>query len=93
MPRVRSVNAQEEIVIPSDVTVTINAREVTVKGKRGTLVRAFKHLSVEMSLGKNKKGENVFRVSVIALQKQCSSRMLDWTAAWLRKQDHARMLG
>ena len=67
MLRVRTVNASEEVVVPGDVTVTVNAREVCVKGKRGTLNRSFKHLSVEMALGKNKKGENVVKVGVFLL--------------------------
>lgn len=62
LSRVRGINAGEEVVVPSDVTVTVNARVVKVTGKRGTLERSFKHASVEMSMGKNAKGEIVVKV-------------------------------
>ena len=37
------------------VTLSVKSRVVTVKGKRGTLVKSFKHLSIEMvKVGKNR---------------------------------------
>jgi ribosomal protein L6P/L9E len=60
--RVRSINAGEEVVIPSDVQVEVKAREIKVTGKRGTLERSFKHASVEMKKCKNAKGEDVIKV-------------------------------
>ena len=33
---------------PLSVTVEVEARKVTVTGKRGTLVREFKHLSIDV---------------------------------------------
>jgi ribosomal protein L6P/L9E len=60
--RVRTINAGEEVVIPSDVQVEVKAREVKVTGKRGTLERSFKHASIEMKKCKNAKGEDVVKV-------------------------------
>mmetsp|Transcript_415 Transcript_415/g.878 ORF Transcript_415/g.878 Transcript_415/m.878 type:complete len:197 (-) Transcript_415:77-667(-) len=59
---VRTINSYQEVVIPEGVTIDIKAREVTVKGKRGTLQRSFKHVSVEMAKATNKKGQPVVRV-------------------------------
>jgi large subunit ribosomal protein L9e len=39
----------DRIDIPDDVTVNVKSRTVTVKGKRGTIVKAFKHLKVEIT--------------------------------------------
>jgi len=36
--------------IPEGVTVTVKTRVVTVKGPRGTLVKSFKHLHVDMKV-------------------------------------------
>jgi len=36
------------IEYPEDVTVEVNARVVTVTGKRGTLTREFKHINLDM---------------------------------------------
>lgn len=37
------------------VTLSVKSRIVTVKGKRGTLVKSFKHLGIEMvKVGKNR---------------------------------------
>ncbi len=59
---VREINASEEVIIPEGVSVEVKARHVIVKGKRGTLERSFKHISVEMSKGKNKKGQDCIKV-------------------------------
>ncbi len=37
------------------VTLSVKSRVVTVKGKRGTLVKSFKHMALELTkVGKNK---------------------------------------
>jgi len=35
--------------IPEGVTLTLKAREITVKGPRGTIVRSFKHMPIDIS--------------------------------------------
>ncbi|XP_066287101.1 large ribosomal subunit protein uL6-like [Branchiostoma lanceolatum] len=51
----RTIKSSEEVKIPEGITVSVNARMVTVKGPRGTLKKSFKHLNVEMKmLGKKK---------------------------------------
>ena len=60
----RPVNSYKETEIIDGVTVDVKARVVTVKGKRGTLVRDFKHLNVEIYKKKNEKtGKDVIVVS------------------------------
>ncbi|XP_038063409.1 60S ribosomal protein L9-like [Patiria miniata] len=44
----RTILSSRYIHIPDNVEVTIKARVITVKGPRGTLTRAFKHLNVEI---------------------------------------------
>ncbi|XP_033632191.1 60S ribosomal protein L9-like [Asterias rubens] len=44
----KTILASRFVEIPENIEVTIKARLVTVKGPRGTLVRNFKHLSVEL---------------------------------------------
>ena len=39
-----------DLVIPDTVKIEVNGRKVRVKGSRGTLVRDFKHLAVDMYL-------------------------------------------
>jgi len=38
--------AEQELEIPEGVTVEAKAREVVVKGKLGTLRKAFKHIPI-----------------------------------------------
>ena len=60
----RAIQSSKECEILAGVTVDIKARVVTVKGKRGTLTRDFKHLNVEIYKTKNKKtGKDVVMVS------------------------------
>merc|ERR1711939_792870 len=51
----RPINSTKECEIIDGATVEIKARVVTVKGKRGTLTRDFKHLNVEIYQSKNAK--------------------------------------
>eukprot|EP01089_Gocevia_fonbrunei_P006827 TRINITY_DN17838_c0_g1_i1.p1 TRINITY_DN17838_c0_g1~~TRINITY_DN17838_c0_g1_i1.p1 ORF type:complete len:192 (-),score=34.26 TRINITY_DN17838_c0_g1_i1:38-613(-) len=52
----KTIHASQNVSIPSDVTITVKSRVVTVKGPRGTLVRAFKHANVQLEiLGKGAK--------------------------------------
>ena len=44
----------------SPVTLSVKSRIVTVKGKRGTLVKSFKHLNIEMA----KVGKNRLRIDI-----------------------------
>jgi len=46
----KTIESSQSVKIPDNVTVSVKARRVTVKGPRGTLTRAFRHLSVEMEL-------------------------------------------
>lgn len=60
----RKINTSTECQIIEGVTVDVKARVVTVKGKRGTLTRDFKHLNVEIYKSKNAKtGNDVLIVS------------------------------
>merc|ERR1712205_215018 len=59
----RPVNSYKECEIIDGATVDVKARVVTVKGKRGTLVRDFKHLNAEIYKKKNEKtGKDVIVV-------------------------------
>jgi large subunit ribosomal protein L9e len=50
----KTLNSERLIKVPENVTVSIKARTVTVKGPRGTLRKAFKHTNIEFSrAGKN----------------------------------------
>ena len=61
----RRINTSTECEIIDGVTVDVKARVVTVKGKRGTLTRDFKHLNVEIYKAKNNKtGKEVIMVSL-----------------------------
>ncbi|XP_002159380.1 large ribosomal subunit protein uL6 [Hydra vulgaris] len=63
----KTVLASETIVIPDGVTLEMNGRSITVKGRRGTLHRNFNHLNLELTFI-NKK---TIRVDVwFALRKQ-----------------------
>ena len=62
----RPINSTKECEIVDGATVEIKARVVTVKGKRGTLTRDFKHLNVEIYQSKNAKtGKPVVVVSAV----------------------------
>merc|ERR1712146_729167 len=44
----KSVNAKGVVKIPDGVEVTVKSRNVVVKGKRGTLTKSFRHMSVDL---------------------------------------------
>merc|ERR1712001_538839 len=44
------INTNQSVTVPDDVDVTVKSRVVTVKGERGTLVKSFKHLAVDISM-------------------------------------------
>jgi large subunit ribosomal protein L9e len=46
----KAVLQEKDIKIPEGVTVAVKARVVTVKGPRGTLTRALKHVNMEITL-------------------------------------------
>lgn len=46
----KTILASATVDIPKNVKVKLRSREVTVTGPRGTLVRSFKHLNLELTL-------------------------------------------
>ncbi|XP_055356613.1 60S ribosomal protein L9-like [Paramacrobiotus metropolitanus] len=44
----KTIQSHQDVVVPQDVEVSVSKRTVTVKGKRGTLVRNFGHIQVDM---------------------------------------------
>nr|CAG4638738.1 EOG090X0DNU [Cyclestheria hislopi] len=46
----KQILVSQTVKVPKDVEVKVKARRVTVKGKRGTLVRDFKHLAIDMEM-------------------------------------------
>merc|ERR1711976_315852 len=44
----KTVNAKGVVKIPDGVEVTVKSRNVVVKGKRGTLTKSFRHMSVDL---------------------------------------------
>lgn len=54
--------SEQDLEIPEDVTISVKAREVTVKGKLGTLTRAFKHIPIEIYKDKSvKSGKSILK--------------------------------
>eukprot|EP01063_Lacrimia_lanifica_P016197 TRINITY_DN2280_c0_g1_i1.p1 TRINITY_DN2280_c0_g1~~TRINITY_DN2280_c0_g1_i1.p1 ORF type:complete len:190 (+),score=104.98 TRINITY_DN2280_c0_g1_i1:46-615(+) len=47
---VKAIKTGETLSIPEGVTVTIKNKEVTVKGERGTLSRAFKEVPIDLKV-------------------------------------------
>lgn len=43
----------EKIEVPKDVKITIKAREITVKGKRGELKKSYKHIKADITQEKD----------------------------------------
>merc|ERR1711981_287775 len=48
--KMKVINTNQSVTVPDDVDVTVKSRVVTVKGERGTLVKSFKHLAVDISM-------------------------------------------
>merc|ERR1712156_864937 len=49
LPRtMKVINTNQSVTIPDEVDVSVKSRVVTVKGERGTLVKSFKHLAVDI---------------------------------------------
>ncbi|GAU87843.1 hypothetical protein RvY_00639 [Ramazzottius varieornatus] len=44
----KAIQAHQDVVIPEGVDVTVSKRKVTVKGKKGTLVRDFSHVQMDI---------------------------------------------
>jgi len=52
----KAIENTQSLKFPSDVSVDVKSRVATVKGKRGTLTRSFKHLNLDMRIeGKKNK--------------------------------------
>merc|ERR1712223_746026 len=52
--RMKIINTNQSVTVPENVDVTVKSRVVTVKGPRGTLVKSFKHLAVDISMPNKK---------------------------------------
>jgi len=46
----KNIQTIDNVVIPTGVTATVNCRQVTIKGPRGTLSRSFTHKAVAIEL-------------------------------------------
>jgi len=51
----RLIYTTRTVAIPDGVTLDVKSREVTVKGPKGTLKRAFKHLTIDFTKVNNNK--------------------------------------
>jgi ribosomal protein L6P/L9E len=61
---VQTILQEQSVEIIDGTTVDVKARVVTVKGKRGTLVRDFKHLNVDIKKIKIK-GKDAIQVKIV----------------------------
>ena len=57
--KMKVVNTHQEVTVPEGIDVSVKARVVTVKGARGTLVKDFRHLAVDMYMPQ----KNIVKVS------------------------------
>lgn len=76
--------SEQELEIPDGVTVDVKARVVTVKGKLGTLTKAFKHIPFELRKEvseKTKKNSLKFRMW---LQKKKRNSLLNTVKSTIR---------
>merc|ERR1712039_377176 len=60
--KMRQMLTMDWVEIPSDVTCTVNARKITIKGKRGSVTKDFSHVACELKKMKqdNKKRKGDF---------------------------------
>ena len=73
----RILYSTRNVEVPEGVSVDVKAREITVKGPKGTLKRSFKHLAVDISKvseGKQLKVDLWFgtRENIAAIRTVCS---------------------
>merc|ERR1712176_908023 len=70
------LNASQTVTIPEGVDASVKAREVTIKGSRGSLTKSFRHLALDifMSDDKTLKVEKWFgkRKELAAVRTVCS---------------------
>eukprot|EP01116_Phalansterium_solitarium_P003595 TRINITY_DN14408_c0_g1_i1.p2 TRINITY_DN14408_c0_g1~~TRINITY_DN14408_c0_g1_i1.p2 ORF type:complete len:189 (+),score=71.68 TRINITY_DN14408_c0_g1_i1:69-635(+) len=76
----KTIQSSRQVVIPENVTASVKARVVTVKGPRGTLTRDFKHLNVDMELVGKRKPKIVVKVffanrNELACLRTCTSHI------------------
>jgi large subunit ribosomal protein L9e len=71
----KTIRTAQSVEIPAGVTVTCNARTITVKGPRGSLTRSFKHLQLDI----RKEGKRVVvelwmgnRASIASVRTVCT---------------------
>ena len=55
----RDILSTEELEIPSNVTVEVKSRLITVTGPRGTLKKNVRHVNMDIQLVTSKKGSKV----------------------------------
>ena len=63
----RNVLTTAYVEIPSDITLRIKSRKVTIKGKRGEITKDFSHLSCELETVKQdnkKRSGNYLRIQM-----------------------------
>merc|ERR1712079_464385 len=48
--KMKVINTGQSVTIPDEVDCSVKSRVVTIKGSRGTLVKSFKHLAVDISM-------------------------------------------
>ena len=63
------LNTHQEVVVPEGIDVSVKARVVTVKGARGTLVKDFRHMAVDMYMPQ----KNIVKVAISKLFLRSSS--------------------
>ena len=61
------LNAKQSMDIPDGVECKVKARVVTIKGPRGTLVRSFRHLAIDIYM------EGPTKLTVSKISQQISS--------------------
>merc|ERR1712079_944297 len=48
--KMKVINTNQSVTVPDEVDCSVKSRVVTIKGSRGTLVKSFKHLAVDISM-------------------------------------------